>query len=151
LINSSKKSGIVLARALFAITCCLANSGCGVPKELAPIVAGEAGRVQLLQQSVSTLHKSLTWLDPAIAFEVVSPRIFPGYMQKMIGDPKNTKVMDVSSTEVALDPNDSFKATSVAEIRVFGAPSYSVRSLTRKEFWEFDRTAGWKLVSVEPV
>lgn len=121
-----------------------------MPKELQPIVAGEGGKIQLLQQSITSLHKSIQWGDPTIAYESVSPKIFPSYYQQMIGNPRTTKVLEVSSTDIQLDPNDPNRATSLSEIQVYGAPTYSVRTVTKKEVWEFSRmSGGWKLVSVE--
>ncbi len=123
---------------------------CAVPKELAPVVAGEQGKAQLLQEAIGNVHKSVLWGDPTIAFENVHPRIFPGYFAKMIGDPKQTRVMEVTPTGLELDEVDDKKATSTVEIKVFGNPTYSVRTITKKESWEFSRmSGGWKLTAVD--
>ena len=114
------------------------------------MVAGEGGKAQLLQESISLVHKSVQWGDPTIAYEAVSPKIFPMYYPKMIGNPKSTRVMEVASTGVEMDLVDPNKATSTVDIQVYGAPTYAVRTLSKKETWEFSRmSGGWKLVSVE--
>lgn len=133
---------------LLSLFSCLA--GCAVPKEFKPIVAGEGGKAQLLQESISMVHKSVQWGDPTIAFDSVAPQIFPMYYTKMIGNPKNIRVMEVSPTGVQMDPVDINKATSTVEIQVYGAPTYAVRTIAKKESWEFSRmSGGWRLVSVE--
>jgi hypothetical protein len=128
----------------------VALTGCAVPKELKPIVAGEGGKVQLLQEAITMVHKSVQWGDPTIAYESVSPKIFPMFYQKMVGNPKTVRVLEVSSTGVEMDSVDPNKATSTVEIQVYGAPTYSVRTVSKKESWEFSRMdGGWRLVSVE--
>ena len=125
-------------------------SACEVPKELEPIVAGDAGRAQLLQKSIALVNQSIQWGDPTIAVEAVSMKIFPKYYPMLIGDPKSTRVLESTITEVTMDATDPNKATSQIEIKVYGSPTYAVRTLTRKESWEFSRLdGGWKLTQVE--
>lgn len=134
----------------FNLVLLLSLTSCSVPKDIQPILAGEGGKVQLLQESISLVHKSVQWGDPTIAYEAVSPKIFPMYYPKMIGNPKSIRVMEVASTGVEIDSVDPNKATSTVELQVYGAPTYSVRTLTKKESWEFSRmSGGWKLVAIE--
>lgn len=135
----------------FSILSAVFSAACTVPKEVVPFIAGDATKVQLLQQNVGTLHKAIQWGDPVIAGEIVSPALFPVFYQKMIGDPRSTKVLDLTLSNVELDKPKSGQATATADIRVYGSPSYVVKNLTKKEIWEFSRITegGWTLIGIE--
>jgi len=122
--------------------------GCTVPKEVVPMIAGDATKVQLLQQAVQKFQQALQWKDAMLAIEFISPQLAPTVIKKMLGDPKTTSVFAVSIEEFEVDKPAPGKAEVSFELQVYGSPTYSVRTVNATTEWEFSRyDGGWKLIS----
>jgi len=113
------------------------------------MLAGDGTKQQKFERSVSTLHSAVQWGTPVTAADLVDPALYPVFYQKMAGDPRKMKVVDIAIGEVLLDKPAEDQALMTADIRVYGPPNYAVKTLTRREKWQYSRFGGWKLIDIE--
>ena len=125
-------------------------SGCVIPMVAEEIIGTRSARMRLLNESLARFHKGVRWGDFETALKEMEPHLAGVYREKLLGDLKGLKVIDLKVESADISQEDSNKATVEVVVRFYKVPNYVVRAERKRETWEFYRTkSAWLLREIE--
>ena len=151
-MNSPLRKRILVRVTLFT-SLVMAVAGCTLPPSLQEAFGTQTGRTRQLGERVVKFHKAINWGMPEQALDFVSPKVQGNFVDLVIGDEGEKRIVDVSVAKIDYDvEHDPSKAKVEAVIRFFRVPNMIVETRRARETWEFSQLdGGWQFLEAESV